>query len=67
MTITMILMGTLLVAVGAVGYRRLDELIPALPSYEDREQRRRVLRRGTVAFQVFGILLLVVAILRLVN
>lgn len=67
MTIATTLIGVLLIALGAMGYRRLDEMVPALPSQEEREHRRSVLRRGTVAFQVFGILLLVVAMLRVVN
>lgn len=67
MTVVMAVVGVLLLGMGATGYRKLDELTPALPDPADREHRRRVLRRGTIAFQLLGVLLLVVAVLTMVK
>lgn len=67
MTVAMFVVGALLIGTGAAGYRKLDEMVPALPDPEERAHRERVLRRGTIAFQVMGVLLLVVAVLMLLK
>lgn len=67
MTIAMLLTGILLVGIGAMGHRKLDVIVPVLPNAEERKHQERVLRRGAIALQAFGILLLVGAFLALME